>query len=1567
MRLRSEPPAWVADYIGVPFVEKGRGRDGADCWGGVRIVYQDRRGVVLPSHDTLYEHVGDTAGAARLIETEIARTHAWHPTEDYELLDVARFFMGRKLGWHAGLIVARNQFLHWRSMTDRDGHECGSSCIERLDASQWEHRLRGVYRFTGDVLVHARPTPLTGETLSTAVPHGGTISDMLAVAGVEAHPWLNVSLSGVLVPPPAWAHVRPKPGAILTVAAMPAGGGGGGDSGKGLRTIATIAVIAAAAAGPGWIMGPAWIAAHATGAALISAGIGIAGALAVSALIPPPKRRGSSGLEGSGLGISGTRNELRENDPIPVVLGKFRFAPPYASQPRSETIGDDQYLRLLFLVGYGPLAISELKIGDTAIDEFEGVEYEVLDGSPGQADPTLFPGVVLEDSLSVELDHAGNPVTRTSPAGADELSIDITFPDGLAFLQRDGDAVTTTVAFDIEYSPTGLNTWTRVNGASPDFSRGLAFLFRTPEVQPGGNGSHSTDLAWGFSTTAARPSYLPDSFFSWELRGYIYTPGNNPHGTEYDFGLDCSDAGELEISGQVVASWYGTHAPLGGASPDFTAHTGTIRLNRGWHAFRVRMEARSATACFAVGMRQTSVGGAFSVVTASQIAGTRMGQSLLSGTQHPSYRWFDTSQYNGSLVATGNRTGLTRRSLSWAVPRGQYDVRMRRVSPLGGTSDDSTIDEAFWTALRAIRNESPVKIDGMALVAMRIKASDQLNGVVDTFNLVAQTICLDWDAAEADWIQRATSNPASLYRRVLQGPGNKRPLTDEQLDLVELQAWHEQTATLGLEYNSVLADRVTVFDICQEVCAAGRASPGVRDGKYTVVRDREQTTARQLFTPRNTYGYSVKRVFPDPPHALRIRFFNSDAGYVQDERVVLDDGYQLPDESGVARDAFDVESPLLPLATKFETITLPGVATGTEAFKHGRYFLAVARLRPEEHTFGVDFEQLAVTRGDMVLLAHDVPRLGLTWGRVLALIMDAGGNIAGVDLDEEVTMDAGDTYRLAVRIFDGSIIARQVVTAEGVSKRLTFTSPFTPSEAGPARGDLVAFGRIGSETHQLVIKAIAMDGLHARLTCVDHAPAVHLADVGAIPPWDPDISLPPLYQQGPETPVIEDIRSDDYVMIRGADGTLMPRMVIYLRPPSTTRPLAVEAFVRLRTVPAFPDLPSGPYSSRPRTPIESNSVSVVDVIEGVTYQIRLRTAAANGMVSPWVEAEHTVIGKRNPPPDLISFSVRRLTDGTREYTWDHGLVPPDIAGVVIRYGTQSQLWDDMTPLHDGVLEASPAELNVPPAGVWRFGAKAIDTSGNVSLNALYHNITLGQPRLEGVAFSQDEYIDGWPGTKTNCFVNDSLFLEAVDRSTWDTLDDYGVSDWTGWNRWNLAPKSPITYESAVLDAGFMFHFAPDAIEDADGNVTVEVAWSDDLTTWSAWTPAATARLGAVYSRAMKARVTVYNTFTQIVPIIRGLVLFMRAQETVDFIDNLSTSALLPASRILGTGDVRLPVQAGRFMVIRTVSLTFNGTGAGYSWELVDRDVDAGPRVRIYNAADEPAHALIDVTIRGIAE
>lgn len=1539
--LKELPPAWCREWIGIPFRDRGRSRDGVDCWGLVRLVHADRLGVYLPLLPDGYAALGDPDGTTQVFKSERARQGAWQVTPQPRLLDVAVFCSGGV--WHVGMHIARGQIMHAWS-------PAGSVCIQPLDQMRpmrWVESLR----YAAPVEIVGRTRPFASETIDCTRPEGECINEMLAGAGVVPSPSLRVYVGTREVPYNRWGNVRPRAGRRVTVAAVPAGGEGGGN--KGLQIVLTLAILVAAvytggAAAPALAGVGASAAAVATWGAVVTSAIGLVGALAVSALIPPPRPRLS---EGSGpqtsRSITGARNEVKPFSPVPSILGYHRVVPMHGALPYTEISGDDQYLRLLYVIGTGPLALSDHRIGDTVLDGFEDVEIEVRSGHIDDDPMRLYPGTVLEDSESVLLTAEASWVMRTLVGDADEISIDVTWPQGLARLNNNGSKSSRTVALDVEFSRTGVNDWQTINGTSPADAKTMDMLFRTPGVtRLGIREDYLPRIAWGGAFPDAKPSVLPATRYSAKMHGYIYAPVAG----EYTIGLDASDAADVSINGRIVIAWYGSHTTAG--APDFAAHAAPVQLRKGWHPIVVRMEARSTAGAVALGWK---IPGdvVFSIVPATNL---RIGaEGSADGIKDLELRWYDTLPFSGAIVARSDKTDQIRRSLSWGVARGRYDIRLRRVTP--DSTSDRIIDKVFLTATRSINSNEPIALAGTARVAMRIKATDQFSGTIDSYNLMARSIVNDWDAPSQSWIERASNNPASLIRHVAQGAANRRPIPDSKLRLPALQDLAEACTAKGITYNAVIDTQGTVIERMQDIAAIAKASITRVDGQLSVVRDMARSVPVQHFTPANSSGFRGRRAYVDLPHGLRISFLNAAKNYERDERIVLDDGYTYK-----GLDAFGVVRPELPGASVFETLEFAGCTDADLAWKLGRYTIATGRLRPELYELTVDFEHLVASRNDLVLVTHDVPMWGAGSGRIVRLITDTDNNVVGVHLDNAVTVEPALNYVLRCRLASGVSDVRTLVNTPGQTTELMFASPINATDPHPAADDLWMFGPVGRESVELVIKSIepAQD-LTAKLILVDHAPAVHLAELGTIPPFDPQITVVSNVANRPDAPIIEQIRSDDLVMIRGTDGSLIPRMLISLRQAGGTRPRPTHAQVNLRSL-AAPGAAVAAWTRYPLIPIAANTISVGDVEEGVTYELQLRGVTAIGLTSTWTTAQHTIIGKSALPPDISTLTVQTLSDGTRSFAWTILTPPPDLAGALVRYGQSWMMWEEMLPINSEAIATSPIEAILPPQGTWLIGIKAVDTSGNQSAAMVSAMATFGVQRLEGVAIQSDEAELGWPGTKSDCFVAGRV-LEANDRVKWDDLTTLAAT-WAAWPRWNMGPQSPIMYQTLSLDVGAVINFSPDLDTAGTDDLVTQLSTSIDDLVWSDWRDVSTARASVVTARYLRGRVIAKASAAHPVPTITRCVLLVRATSSTHELQDIVTSGLNPEYR-LGVGDFRLPVPTGRFALIRSVLLGFNDSGPGYTWTLVDRNPVLGPRVRIYGPTGQPADAVIDAIIRGI--
>ena len=132
-------PAWVDEYVGIPFEPKGREHAGADCWGLVWLVYKEKFKLSLPSYYEDYENTKKESAKtiADLIEGA-KQSDKWHLVTQPKIGDVLSLRLSGH-PWHVGIDVGDGCMLHTQSGTD--------SCIEHYHNSKWIKRINGIYRY----------------------------------------------------------------------------------------------------------------------------------------------------------------------------------------------------------------------------------------------------------------------------------------------------------------------------------------------------------------------------------------------------------------------------------------------------------------------------------------------------------------------------------------------------------------------------------------------------------------------------------------------------------------------------------------------------------------------------------------------------------------------------------------------------------------------------------------------------------------------------------------------------------------------------------------------------------------------------------------------------------------------------------------------------------------------------------------------------------------------------------------------------------------------------------------------------------------------------------------------------------------------------------------------------------------------------------------------------------------------------------------------------------------------------------------------------------------------------
>lgn len=278
-----------------------------------------------------------------------------------------------------------------------------------------------------------------------------------------------VSVSGRIVSQEEWSLTYVHERDCVVICPIIAGGGQGQNQGSGkmiLRMVAIIAltvVSAGAGAAYGAAAGAALGVSAAAGTALVSAGIMLAGSMAINALLPPASAKvagsGSDYANSPTYGIDGPKNNSTRNIPVPVGYGTYWFAGNFI-QSYVDNMGDDQYLNLLINAGEGPIkGISDIQINDQPISSFTNVQTWVRTGVENQPMIPYFDDIITPVNRSVTL-QAGNYMLHSVTDSVDRLRVDIVLPAGVYTTDDDtGEFESFTAQFSIEITEEGSSNW----------------------------------------------------------------------------------------------------------------------------------------------------------------------------------------------------------------------------------------------------------------------------------------------------------------------------------------------------------------------------------------------------------------------------------------------------------------------------------------------------------------------------------------------------------------------------------------------------------------------------------------------------------------------------------------------------------------------------------------------------------------------------------------------------------------------------------------------------------------------------------------------------------------------------------------------------------------------------------------------------------------------------------------------------------------------------------------------------------------------------------------------------
>lgn len=440
-----------------------------------------------------------------------------------------------------------------------------------------------------------------------------------------------------------------------------------------------------------------------------------------------------------------------------------------------------------------------------------------------------------------------------------------------------------------------------------------------------------------------------------------------------------------------------------------------------------------------------------------------LGYFVLNISDYSSSTTQTFSLTQSGLKITGSQTSALRREFRVdGLPAGEYYVKMQVTGRSHAVTNSRAAVRCYWTSLTSIVYDD-FCYPNIALIGIRALATDQISGSPTLkFKKTCPYVWV-WNPYTGAYVQKASNNPAwaaydALHQcKKLEDPNNRghfefdvRGVEASRINYDQFNEWaafcDSKRLYINIELNTV-GEMLEVIN--QNIANVGRGMVIPFGTKYGCIWDCAKQPV-QMFGMGNICAGTFQEDFlptNDRANAVELTYMDAENDFNRETITIYGDNYDDAATEKVAQATFN------------------GITSYEQAYREGMYQLYCNKYQVRTVSFEANIDAIACTIGDVILVAHDVPKWAKS-GRI--------EKVEGQELLLPVELeDTSGNYRIQYRTVNDNLYTSAVTILENKDGwcRVEVATPFGESDP-PQRHDIfdLAISNVGSKP--FVVKSI---------------------------------------------------------------------------------------------------------------------------------------------------------------------------------------------------------------------------------------------------------------------------------------------------------------------------------------------------------------------------------------------------------------------------------------------------------------------------------------------------------------